>query len=373
MLFSCGQSPYIQRMLWIIFALLVGIAALTALWPLSRTPLLKSDADRLVYEASVLAIAADVSRGLLSKAEADYAKATAARAFLSKSAIADTVPSGTASGLLRKKMMSVFIVLVFPFASFGLYSKLGAGDVTSMAAVSPGAETQMDLPAALKKIEDHLREHPEDGAGYEVIAPVYTRLGRFSDAASAYLAANRLLGETPERLANYAEALILIQNGKVTDDAEKALKAAVLAEPFHPKANFYLGLEAEQAGDKPKAKSIWTSLLQNSPADAAWRADVEAHLAAIDGDPANQPTSASNAIPQADAPMIRGMVEGLAAKLEQNPNQLEGWLRLIRSYVVLKDIDKAKITLEKAKAHFASDATASLQIQQLALSLGLTP
>ena len=154
MLFSCGQSLYIHRMLWIIFALLVGIAALTALWPLSRTPLLKSDADRLVYEASVLAVAADVSRGLLSKPEADYAKATAARAFLAKSATADTIPSGAASGLLRKKMMSVFIVLVFPFASFGLYSKLGAGDVTSMAAVSPGAETQMDLPAALKKIEE---------------------------------------------------------------------------------------------------------------------------------------------------------------------------------------------------------------------------
>ncbi len=360
-------------MLWIIFALLVGIAALTALWPLSRTPQLELDSDRLVYDASVSAVTADLSRGLLSKSDADYAKASAARVFLAKADALDSVPAATASGVLRKKIMSVFILLVFPFASFGLYSKLGSGDTASVVAVSPDSDAQMDLPSALKKIEDHLREHPEDGAGYEVIAPVYVRLGRFSDAANAYSAAKRILGDTPERLADYAEVLVLIQNGKVSEEADKALKAAIVAEPLHPKANFYLGLEAEQRGDTRKAKSIWTSLLQSSPADASWRVDVEAHLAALNGEIANAPTSTSNAISQADAPMIRGMVEGLAAKLEQNPNQLEGWLQLIRSYVVLKNIDTAKITLEKARAHFASNPTALSQIQELALSTGLAP
>ena len=357
-------------MLWIIFAFLVGIASLTTLWPLGRRLRLKADSDRLVYEASILATTDDFSRGLLSKQEADYETTSAARAFLARSNTLAAASPKAASGLLRKKIMSIFIVLVFPFASFGLYSKLGAEDPKPAAAVS---NAQIDLPSAIKKIEDHLREHPEDGAGYEVIAPVYMRLERFSDAAQAYFEAKRLLGESPDRLANYGEALILIQNGKVLPEAIAALQAAVATEPFHPKANFYLGVGAEQSGDAAKAKAIWTSLLQNSPTDAPWRVDIEARLAALKGEVATPPASDSGAISQADAPMIRGMVEGLAAKLEQNPNQLDGWLRLIRSYAVLKDIEQAKIALGKAKTQFASDPAALSQIQELALSLGLAP
>jgi cytochrome c-type biogenesis protein CcmH len=39
--------------------------------------------------------------------------------------------------------------------------------------------------------------------------------------------------------------------------------------------------------------------------------------------------------------MIRGMVERLAARLRDEPNDLQGWLRLGRAYDVLKEPEKA--------------------------------
>lgn len=69
--------------------------------------------------------------------------------------------------------------------------------------------------------------------------------------------------------------------------------------------------------------------------------------------------------------MIRGMVERLAARLKENKSDLEGWLRLIRSYAVLKETDKAQDAAVTARQEFASDAKALEQIDALTQGLGL--
>ena len=70
-------------------------------------------------------------------------------------------------------------------------------------------------------MEEHLAKSPNDGAGWEVIAPVYMRLGRFNDAVTAWRRALALNGETAVRDANLGEALVAAANGVVTDDTKK--------------------------------------------------------------------------------------------------------------------------------------------------------
>ena len=82
----------------------------------------------------------------------------------------------------------------------------------------------MDLAAAIAKIEAHLAQHPDDGRGYEVLAPVYLRTGRADDAVHAARAALRLLGPTAERHTLYGEALVSAANGSVTADAKQSSK-----------------------------------------------------------------------------------------------------------------------------------------------------
>jgi cytochrome c-type biogenesis protein CcmH len=52
--------------------------------------------------------------------------------------------------------------------------------------------------------------------------------------------------------------------------------------------------------------------------------------------------------------MIRGMVDNLAARLKENPDDLAGWRRLARSYMVLREYKKAAEAYEQA-ARLAPD------------------
>ena len=68
---------------------------------------------------------------------------------------------------------------------------------------------------------------------------------------------------------------------------------------------------------------------------------------------------------------IRAMVEGLAARLAQNGHDLEGWLRLVRSYTVLQEPEKARSALIDAKRNLAGDKDAIARLEALARELGL--
>ena len=69
--------------------------------------------------------------------------------------------------------------------------------------------------------------------------------------------------------------------------------------------------------------------------------------------------------------VIRNMVEGLAARLAQNGQDLEGWLRLVRSYTVLHESGKARAALVDAKRNLSNDPSAVARLDALARELGL--
>ena len=132
---------------------------------------------------------------------------------------------------------------------------------------------------------------------------------------------------------------------------------------------------AEGAGqaiaDSKKADAIkdYQSLLADSAPDARWRSMVNAHLAALTGAPA--PATDAAAIPEAQRPMIEGMVSKLATRLASNGGGLDEWSRLIRAYAVLHEADKAKAALVDAHKALASDAGAVASLDALARDLGL--
>ncbi len=73
----------------------------------------------------------------------------------------------------------------------------------------------------------------------------------------------------------------------------------------------------------------------------------------------------------AQSSAIQGMVDNLAARLAQNGQDVEGWLRLVRAYSVLHEEDKAKSALNDARRNLAADPAASARIEALARELGL--
>jgi cytochrome c-type biogenesis protein CcmH len=69
--------------------------------------------------------------------------------------------------------------------------------------------------------------------------------------------------------------------------------------------------------------------------------------------------------------MIRGMVERLAVRLKQNGEDVEGWLRLVRAYLVLGDRDKARGALSDARQAVGSNTERLKQLNEGLKNLGL--
>jgi cytochrome c-type biogenesis protein CcmH len=365
-------------MVWFVLSGMAAFAVLAALWPLLRARSSSANADAAssearFYKAQLEEIRRDVERGLLPQAEAESARAEAARRLIAASSAMRRAPP--AAGPRNRLAAAVLIAVGLPALAFPLYALLGQPRMPDepLAARKGAAEAAGEIEAAVAAVEARLIAKPDDGKGWAVIAPVYMRLERYADAAHAYSEALRLLGEDPMRRAAYGEALAAAAGGVVTDEAREAFDRALADEPGQPQARFYLALGAEQDGRHADAVRAYESLLADSPPNAPWRSVVNARLAALKGEQAPSETSAgaSAAIPEAQRPMIEGMVTRLATRLASNGGSVDEWSRLIRAYAVLHQEDKAKAALSDARKALGPDANAVASLDALARDLGL--
>ena len=365
-------------MLWFVLAGMAAFAVLAALWPLLRPSSgAKAEAgasEATFYKAQLEEIRRDVERGLLPQGEAEGARAEAARRLIAAASALSPPPPPAAR---RNRLAAAALIAVgLPAVAFPLYAFLGQPRMPDepLASRKVGPQTNGEIEAAVAAVEARLIADPDDGKGWAVIAPVYTRLGRYADAAHAYAEALRLVGEDPLRRSAYGEALVAAAGGVVTDEARQAFDRALAEQPGQPQARFYLALGAEQDGKKAEAIHAFESLLANSSPDAPWRGVVSARLAALKGEPGPAEASAglaAPAIPDAQRPMIEGMVSRLATRLASNGGSIDEWSRLIRAYTVLHEADKAKAALVDAHKALASDANAVASLDALARDLGL--
>jgi cytochrome c-type biogenesis protein CcmH len=362
-------------MLWVAFALMTGAAMLCALWPLSRRRSgLDGQARAIAFHKAQLAeIDRDVERGQLPPSEAAGARVEAARRLIAASEAAEggaTPPDAMA--MFRKRAAAVVVLVAIPVVALAFYGRLGSPRLPDQPILTRGSGG--GLGAALAQIEAHLIADPNDGRGFKVVAPVYMHLKRFDEAAKAYGEALRLLGEDAQLRADYGEALTAAASGIVTAQARAAFEQALAKQADLPKARYYIGLAAEQEGDKPKASAIYRKLLQDGQGEAPWLATVRERLAEADSAPAADSGEAAAIAaldPAAQQSAVRSMVERLAARLAQNGDDAQGWLRLIRAYGVLHETDKAKDALAHARKAMAGDSTAGRDLDALSLEFGL--
>jgi cytochrome c-type biogenesis protein CcmH len=212
------------------------------------------------------------------------------------------------------------------------------------------------------------------------------RLGRFDDAVRAWRNTIRLNGGNAAREAEFGEAQVAAANGVVTADAKVAFERALAADGKNVMARFYMGTAADQDGRRADADKIWRELLADAPPGAPW---VEVVRHAIERDA--PPDTATNVSPAQTAPgpnaadvaaaaqmkpedrnqMIRGMVARLADRLKQDGNDVDGWERLLRAYMVLGERDKAHNAAADARKALASDPDKLRHLDTVLKGLGV--
>ena len=375
-LFKSTRDVYVSGMIWIAFAIMTALSVCAVVVPLARPRRLETQASAVIgfYKAQVDAIEQDRQAGLISAPDANIASTEAARRMLSNASAKPFTDSAKAV-----RYFSFATILAIPAIALVIYLQLGNPDLADapLAGRQTAKAQARDVKAIIADMEAHLAKHPEDGRAFALLAPVYMRTNRPADAAKAYEKALALLGEAPAMRADFAETLIAAADGKVTAQAIASLEMALKADPNLPKPRFYMGIAAEQAGDKPRALEIFGKLVKDAEPDAPYLPFVKQYIAQLGSAvpaPSAPDVAAVSAMPDADRQaMIHSMVDGLAARLAQKGDDPEGWLRLIRALNVLHEDTRAQKALADARVTLSGDPGGLQRIDDLAQQLGLMP
>lgn len=327
-------------MLEFLLALLTTATVGALLWPLLKTRV--DHRDRLsgelaIYRDQLAELERERSAGTVSESDATAARVEIERRILAAGAAAEKVGATSTAPALHKFLPPALSLLV-PLLALGVYLQMGR----------PG------LPAApfdRSQIAGQDSDRPLDVL--RLLADARAKLAQDPDDAEA--------------LAALGEGLTLEAEGTVTQPAVQAFTKALQKLPGDPRAHYYLGLHEAQSGDSRAAIARWQKLEASSPPDAPWlgllRAEIARVAKAAGIEVPAAPAAPPSAMPQpsreqqeamaALAPAereqaIRSMVEGLAARLEQNPQDRAGWLRLANAWKVLGDNPRAAAAYRQA-------------------------
>jgi len=383
-------------LLWVILA---GLTA-TVLFFLLR-PLAGGGGDEpareafnaAVYRDQLEEVESDRARGLIPEAEAEAARIEVARRLLAADA-KKSGKGGAQEGGRPARAAQIGVALALPLAVLGVYLLYGSPRLPDqpLAARLQEPVNGQNIAVLVARVEARLRAHPEEGEGWDAIAPVYLSVRSFSAAAEAYAQAIRLLGASAKRLSGYGQALVLEKDGVVTEQARTMLERALSLDATLVEPRILIAIAKEQDGEYAAAVKDWRGLLKKDGADEAWRAMVQTRIANAEAHLSGQPQqdgtdmvspeglrgpnasdieAAQTLSPVDRQALVESMVQRLAARLEQSSDDLPGWLRLVRAYTVLDRKDDAQKALARAKSEFAGNAQAIEQLDALAAELGL--
>ncbi|MBX9847430.1 MAG: c-type cytochrome biogenesis protein CcmI [Xanthobacteraceae bacterium] len=375
--------------LWLIMALMTAAAIFAVLWPLSRRAPLPAGSDVAVYRDQLDEIERDRAAGLIGEAEAEAARLEVSRRLLAAADVAASAPQQSAGW--RRRAVALLAPLLLPLGAAGLYLTLGSPDLPGQpqAARRDLPPEQRSVADLVGRVEAHLEANPEDGRGWEVIGPVYMRLGRYDDAVKARRNSLRLLGSTAAREADLGESLTGAANGIVTAEARAAFDRALALDPEDFRSRYFTGLAAEQDGRPKDAAGVWNKLLSGAPEDAAWIGFVRESLLRVDPDASVPQARPNQAAPETPGPsaadvaaagqmspeqretMVRGMVARLAERLKQDGTDVDGWLRLLRAYMVLGDKEQARASAGEARRALEGNADGLRRLDEAIKGLGL--
>ncbi|MGO1119383.1 c-type cytochrome biogenesis protein CcmI [Rhodovibrionaceae bacterium A322] len=378
---------------WILAGVMASLVALILLLPLFRRATLSAEEsggeDLRVYRDQLSELDKDLEQGRLSENEGEAAKREIQRRLLA--ADRRHQHSSAPARVTRGRALAIALVLlIVPGVTLSLYLTLGMPGMPGMPLAERTAEIeeQKDMRQLVEQLRQKLEANPGDPQGWFLLGRSYMTMERFGEAAAAFTKAAELEKTSPELWSTVGEALTYADSGNVPPKGLDAFAKALALNPQEPRALFYLALSYYQEGDPHKALAAWADLARNSPASAPWRpsvlgqiertaSELGVNMASLDLGPAPEPAPGPLAGPmtgqagssQAEGrgptaedmaaaaqmssedqqAMINSMVDQLTERMEENPDDLDGWLRLIRAQLVLGREDAALASLKRAE------------------------
>ncbi len=388
--------------------------------PLLRRPrrvLARAEYDLAIYRDQLRELEEELALGAIEPEAAERARNEIARRILAaddaRRKAREQLEAGGGKSVVLASVAAVGMVAL----AWSLYLQLGQPGRPDMPLKQrlANAARNNDFAALVRRAEQRLQKNPDELRGWLALAPAYEQMGRLDKAVEAWRQVIRLTKDPSAELYNaYAEALVRFSRGRIPDAAVKAFSKALELAPGNPMSRYYLAMADLQAGRREAAYAKLKKLLDDLPPEVPARATIAQQVARLaqalgkkpetagvakiraqagkpsstDKTPSAKRMARAGSGPSPDAvrermkamrdmspqqrmEMIRNMVEGLDARLKEDPSDLSGWLRLIRARAVLGERDKAKAALAKARQAFAGKPDALARLDALAGDLDL--
>ncbi len=400
-------------MVWAVAALMALVVVFIILRAFIAVPqrAKAAELDVQVYKDQLASLGSDLERGVISADEADAAKLEISRRLLAADKRAQEEDDAVGTGASKPFMAMIALTLLV--GSIGLYALMGNPSIPDQPLVArqeaariarlnrPNqieAETQIaageapegipeDYLELITKLRETMKEHPNDAEGWELLAMHEARIG---NVRAAWRAKDKVITLRADKVkakdyADLAEYMIFSANGYVSVDAEEALSKALRMDAKSPRARYYSGLALAQNGRPDVAYRMWAGLLDEGPEDAPWIRLIRGQIGAVaraaginivdqnaPGPSSEQIEAAGNMTEEERQEMIRGMVTGLAERLETSGGTAAEWARLIRAYGTLGETGKASTAWIKARKSFNGDADALAALLEAAQAAEVT-
>lgn len=297
--------------------------------------------------------------------------------------------------LIAAALLAAAAVIIALVRSNGADS---APATNTMAAAGPNGAPGDDIHNFVGQLRERVRRNPEDDDGWYQLGLAYREIGQYEDAEQAFRRAMQLRPGNADYVAYLGETVLLRGGATPPPEAEQLFRRALQLQPGNPQARYYLATLKDFRGDHRAALDDLIALLRDAPADAAWYAQVREattgiaqrnHIdiagrlpppresaqsvatAGIPGPTQQQMQAATSIPPSQQDEMVRGMVDRLAARLRQNPRDADGWIRLMRSRMVLNDAPAARQAFTSGMTAFNGDAATQQRLREAAGQLGI--
>lgn len=359
----------------------IGIAALLTLlvvaWlvrPLLRKPKMDGiSSDKLnasIHRDQLQALEVDLARGVISPQDFETTRDELQLRLLDDTESFEVDPAQKTAGFWTAKRTAAAISLSLPVLALGIYLQLG-----TPAAINPTAQASVDeqqIKQMVDTLAARLKDKPDNPKGWAMLARSYKIVGRFEEAQQAFEKAGAMVNADPNLLVDYAELLGILAGNKLEGRPQQMIDEALRLNPEHPTGLMMAGVAAYQAANYPSAVTRWEKLLSLMPPDSPDAQQIQANISDARAK-GSLSAGESNKLPPVPAAAAEGMtpekinqmVDRLAARLKDNPDDLAGWARLARAYKVQGRMDEAANAYAKTGKLLDTDADLLTQYADL--------
>jgi cytochrome c-type biogenesis protein CcmH len=265
---------------WVIVAALVTTAVAALLWALlRRRPNANTVSQNLILrDMRIAELRRDVADQVIDEQDLSAAEDEIARALLEESD-PDTLEKAAPNNTARWLIVAIIVcgipsIAVFTYLSLGTPElAMGAAPITESAGQEIDQQTIDDLIALLEK---RLVDDPESAEGWLLLGRTQLSLGRYDKAVTTLARAHELVGDVPQVLLQYADALAMADGGRINNEVRELVTRALVLEPENVAALWLAGLGAAEAGEREQALEYIRHAKTISVRDGAPSVEIDA-------------------------------------------------------------------------------------------------